>query len=115
MGWLQRCAVVRFLAAAVAEDERHHSHDQKDHEKDLRDASSPSRNAAKTENCRDQRDDKKNNGVMQHKGSCNNLGCIVAAMLVFVNRNANRCDDFSVESDQLVTCRSNALAGVGQG
>ena len=56
------------LAAAVAEDERHHGHDQKDHEENLGDACSPSGNATKTEDRCDQRNDQKNNGVMQHGG-----------------------------------------------
>ena len=55
-----------FLTASVAENERNHGHDQEDHEKDLGDAGSPSGNTAKPENRRDQRNDKKNNGVMQH-------------------------------------------------
>ncbi len=56
------------LSAAVAEDEGDHSHYQEDHEKYLGDARRPSGDAAKTENRSDQRNDKKNKGVMQHGG-----------------------------------------------
>jgi hypothetical protein len=50
-----------------ASDERHQEQDEKQKEQDLCDPSRRNRYSTESENRRDDREDKKNNSVMQHK------------------------------------------------
>jgi hypothetical protein len=62
------------LSAAVAEDERHHGHDQKDDEQDFGDTGSTSGNATKTKGRCDERNNEENEGVVQHGGLLIGMG-----------------------------------------
>jgi hypothetical protein len=58
-----------FLDAARAQQERKDGTDEKHHEKDFRDSRGSRRDTAKTKQRGDQRNDKKDDGIVQHENS----------------------------------------------
>ena len=60
------CTLDDRAAADGSHDEANHQQNQEDDEEDLGDAGSACCNSAKSQHCRNQGDDKKDDGVMKH-------------------------------------------------